>query len=110
MCSSVIHQQPVRPGAINSFPKRRSSDLAADKVFAASPAASARATIATRRQPRRVTENATRHGPSRPSETAIPSAARDIAFRSEEHTSELQSPDHLVSRLLLEKKNHYRQH
>src|SRR5947208_12923682 len=43
--------------------------------------------------------------------------ARDAAFdelekfsltrmqRSEEHTSELQSPDHLVCRLLLEKKN-----
>src|SRR5258708_10390804 len=28
-------------------------------------------------------------------------------FRSEEHTSELQSPDHLVCRLLLEKKRHY---
>src|SRR5947208_4136782 len=27
------------------------------------------------------------------------------AMRSEEHTSELQSPDHLVCRLLLEKKN-----
>src|SRR5947208_12070687 len=27
------------------------------------------------------------------------------AARSEEHTSELQSPDHLVCRLLLEKKN-----
>src|SRR5258708_20034353 len=27
-------------------------------------------------------------------------------LRSEEHTSELQSPDHLVSRLLLEKKKH----
>src|SRR5258708_19686389 len=26
-------------------------------------------------------------------------------LRSEEHTSELQSPDHLLSRLLLEKKN-----
>src|SRR5258708_24251302 len=26
-------------------------------------------------------------------------------WRSEEHTSELQSPDHLVCRLLLEKKN-----
>src|SRR5258708_18840589 len=26
--------------------------------------------------------------------------------RSEEHTSELQSPDHLVSRLLLDKKNY----
>src|SRR5207244_12159522 len=37
-------------------------------------------------------------------------------LRSEEHTSELQSPDHLVCRLLLEKKkrknehNHYRPH
>src|SRR5258708_17520269 len=28
-------------------------------------------------------------------------------FRSEEHTSELQSPDHLVCRLLLEKKKTY---
>src|SRR5258708_12706681 len=27
-------------------------------------------------------------------------------LRSEEHTSELQSPDHLVCRLLLQKKNH----
>src|SRR5438552_13729406 len=40
---------------------------------------------------------------------------RDFLERSEEHTSELQSPDHLVCRLLLEKKkknsnnhsNHY---
>src|SRR5207244_12297732 len=30
---------------------------------------------------------------------------RASARRSEEHTSELQSPDHLVCRLLLEKKN-----
>src|SRR5258708_12100337 len=29
-------------------------------------------------------------------------------LRSEEHTSELQSPDHLVCRLLLEKKKHNR--
>src|SRR5438552_7685611 len=29
----------------------------------------------------------------------------DVPARSEEHTSELQSPDHLVCRLLLEKKN-----
>src|SRR5258708_29244178 len=33
---------------------------------------------------------------------------RQIA-RSEEHTSELQSPDHLVCRLLLEKKKNYTQ-
>src|SRR5207244_13175348 len=31
--------------------------------------------------------------------------AFDGRLRSEEHTSELQSPDHLVCRLLLEKKN-----
>src|SRR5207244_788706 len=30
--------------------------------------------------------------------------ANQLAHRSEEHTSELQSPDHLVCRLLLEKK------
>src|SRR5947208_10995847 len=29
----------------------------------------------------------------------------NLSPRSEEHTSELQSPDHLVCRLLLEKKN-----
>src|SRR5258708_14135290 len=32
---------------------------------------------------------------------------RDAPLRSEEHTSELQSPDHLVCRLLLEKKKKY---
>src|SRR5947208_13355505 len=31
-------------------------------------------------------------------------------LRSEEHTSELQSPDHLVCRLLLEKKKKKREH
>src|SRR5947208_13101485 len=30
--------------------------------------------------------------------------------RSEEHTSELQSPDHLVCRLLLEKKKHQKRY
>src|SRR5258708_29309027 len=33
-----------------------------------------------------------------------PSRTRAVRKRSEEHTSELQSPDHLVCRLLLEKK------
>src|SRR5258708_9360322 len=33
-----------------------------------------------------------------------PSLAKGQGRRSEEHTSELQSPDHLVCRLLLEKK------
>src|SRR5207244_11849484 len=37
--------------------------------------------------------------PLRPATTTWP-----LVHRSEEHTSELQSPDHLVCRLLLEKK------
>src|SRR5258708_31739498 len=37
-----------------------------------------------------------------------PAAASTCTTRSEEHTSELQSPDHLVCRLLLEKKNNTR--
>src|SRR5258708_15068215 len=40
--------------------------------------------------------------------SVLPPASRpavlEQALRSEEHTSELQSPDHLVCRLLLEKK------
>src|SRR5258708_23389943 len=36
------------------------------------------------------------------------SPGRSVKGRSEEHTSELQSPDHLVCRLLLEKKKHQR--
>src|SRR5258708_27265500 len=35
---------------------------------------------------------------------ATPRSIIKVVFRSEEHTSELQSPDHLVCRLLLEKK------
>src|SRR3712207_8806192 len=33
---------------------------------------------------------------------------KELVFRSEEHTSELQSRQYLVCRLLLEKKNHKR--
>src|SRR5258708_31462527 len=41
-----------------------------------------------------------------PSASAMPFCLQPCSFRirSEEHTSELQSPDHLVCRLLLEKK------
>src|SRR5258708_29690677 len=41
---------------------------------------------------------------SSPLYITVPSAG---FWRSEEHTSELQSPDHLVCRLLLEKKKSY---
>src|SRR5690348_17969326 len=39
-----------------------------------------------------------------------PDHLADGAYRSEEHTSELQSPVHLVCRLLLEKKKSNSQH
>src|SRR5207244_2561758 len=39
-------------------------------------------------------------------ESVMPRARLVLGGRSEEHTSELQSPDHLVCRLLLEKKKH----
>src|SRR5438552_12265998 len=44
----------------------------------------------------------------RPSFWATFAKSASMRPRSEEHTSELQSPDHLVCRLLLEKKNHMR--
>src|SRR5438876_8623301 len=52
---------------------------------------------------------APRRGPANESESAGPArcvpASPASGARSEEHTSELQSPVHLVCRLLLEKKN-----
>src|SRR5947208_12242537 len=84
-----------------SFPTRRSSDLfsterpstetfdRAEQVRPLGPWRSAGA-ISRRRLPR---------------DLAGDLRARS---RSEEHTSELQSPDHLVCRLLLEKKNEIR--
>src|SRR5438552_10896932 len=68
------------PRYLHSFPTRRSSDL--------SPSGSLPPTI-------------------RRSLKMIPGVVNTIdcfSGRSEEHTSELQSPDHLVCRLLLEKK------
>src|SRR5690348_17873777 len=63
---------------LDSFPTRRSSDLRAQRAVAV-----------------------LRHRPGPLSERQL---ARRSPPRSEEHTSELQSPVHLVCRLLLEKK------
>src|SRR5207244_13172199 len=87
---SSLLQPPVAPPDLHSFPTRRSSDLGelalprqrAPAVLAALLAAA-------------VTALALKPFLARPVEPES---------RSEEHTSELQSPDHLVCRLLLEKK------
>src|SRR5207244_11874755 len=99
--------RPRAPPNLHSFPTRRSSDLKVDD--------SNRGDFEARGM-----------GPFRPygengetmqyyqvaedlvedPDALRPWAEKAIA-RSEEHTSELQSPDHLVCRLLLEKKNKY---
>src|SRR5258708_29735797 len=73
-----------RPPRSTLFPTRRSSDLRRTTCCPTSRACPARSAASTGRV------------------TAAERAGQ--ALRSEEHTSELQSPDHLVCRLLLEKK------
>src|SRR5207244_12603548 len=92
---------------LHSFPTRRSSDLAPsaagarrvvpDRVDA--PARRPAGPRPARRQRVRPGGEGIRAGASQTAEAGC------VPPRSEEHTSELQSPDHLVCRLLLEKKN-----
>src|SRR5258708_30800405 len=70
--------------------------------------------LCRRRSParRRLCTN-TRRAPgavAQPSLGVLPQAISNYLTRSEEHTSELQSPDHLVCRLLLEKKKNTKNH
>src|SRR5688572_31464043 len=84
---------------LHSFPTRRSSDLGADAPAAVAELA-----------PDMVDVNADQGGAGcvvRADDFADDAIARDPdagTFRSEEHTSELQSQSNLVCRLLLEKK------
>src|SRR5438876_9077180 len=75
---------------LHSFPTRRSSDLGASTRGTA--AARGRAPSSTEGRRAAAGSSSRRNG------------ARRTGRRSEEHTSELQSPVHLVCRLLLEKK------
>src|SRR5947208_13049075 len=76
---------------LHSFPTRRSSD---------SPSCREPLTRHQAHDPRR--DSKASRTPSQSVE-AVPFGPQ-LRPRSEEHTSELQSPDHLVCRLLLEKK------
>src|SRR5438552_11180629 len=83
------------PPNLHSFPTRRSSDLAASPTGCTTGPTSGRCS-ATWASPGSAACTPPTPTPSR--------ARRSPGERSEEHTSELQSPDHLVCRLLLEKK------
>src|SRR5207244_4902179 len=88
---------PRHHRALHSFPTRRSSDLwGSPKCLC--PSLSRRRVCPASRNGLRSELNSARES------RATKSHARPVGRRSEEHTSELQSPDHLVCRLLLEKK------
>src|SRR5207244_6782465 len=74
---------------LHSFPTRRSSDLLQR--------------LRLRRRGRRIVRTRGRASRGQP-DGSVRAGQRRSENRSEEHTSELQSPDHLVCRLLLEKK------
>src|SRR5690348_17827348 len=92
---------------LHSFPTRRSSDLGRRRVAALDVAQVIRALLLQRVDQQRRRE--TKHGGNRDiaridlQVEALAQGNRG-GVRSEEHTSELQSPVHLVCRLLLEKK------
>src|SRR5688500_19129157 len=81
---------------LHSFPTRRSSDLPTKGggTISVDEGRRARAVILDAALPEGASEEAAQDG----------RVAIDIDVRSEEHTSELQSPCNLVCRLLLEKK------
>src|SRR5207244_5027429 len=89
----LIASFPLHPSgllrSLPSFPTRRSSDLDYAIIYP----------TAGLRMPR-IADDPTRRAVIR----AHNIVTADYFRRSEEHTSELQSPDHLVCRLLLEKK------
>src|SRR5690606_39530116 len=86
------------PRVLPSFPTRRSSDLKKAAKAKRRSAAPARA------KSKRVSGKRAARTARRPAKVK-PSVKRAARKRSEEHTSELQSRENLVCRLLLEKKN-----
>src|SRR5947209_15825770 len=94
-CDSLFLKLSVYLPELHSFPTRRSSDLVRSNATPPTrPSAMSPAAI------RRIIGGSARADPRRGSSRG----------RSEEHTSELQSRQYLVCRLLLEKKKQYKKH
>src|SRR5436305_11743664 len=99
----VFSSRSGAPPDLHSFPTRRSSDLL---IFAPSVSHAAGVPswfcqrISALPSPSKSPEPIT----CQAAPGLKPATAMSVAFRSEEHTSELQSRPHLVCSLLLEKK------
>src|SRR5207244_11000417 len=94
---------------LHSFPTRRSSDLPRTSTSKRSPMRPRTATVSPFDRPSHsavsgIAPHFVVGGCSMKSWRSSQAFASIVHPRSEEHTSELQSPDHLVCRLLLEKK------
>src|SRR5207244_10986604 len=105
--SSSLFHSPPPPRDLHSFPTRRSSDLRWYSSAITAPERPPRIPSSTIRAVSRLRTASPWRADCRlaSSSEAAPRTAVRRRTRSEEHTSELQSPDHLVCRLLLEKKN-----
>src|SRR5690606_41831601 len=89
---------------LHSFPTRRSSDLSlAHGLLHGAPARGRH----RRRRARARAPVCARHGAGARAIGALAARPAALAARSEEHTSELQSRENLVCRLLLDKKRYY---
>src|SRR5690606_40656451 len=101
-CLPVFFAPCGRPRALHSVPTRRSSDLEKPWRGRARPASPRRR--ARRRARPRAAPPTTRNPGAALRAAACARRGGGLAPRSEEHTSELQSRENLVCRLLLEKK------
>src|SRR5207244_11893262 len=102
---SALLRPPPAPPPLHSFPTRRSSDLIVDKLNREINAGLADPKINARFADLGYTPYASTpsdFGKLIADDTEKWGKVIRAANRSEEHTSELQSPDHLVCRLLLE--------
>src|SRR5207248_11109352 len=105
-----VFRRAAGPGDLDSFPTRRSSDLVTRGLAASDASLASSLLVAAPTDAERCSSSPIRDRTSAPMTSGSPSrrwappTSRKASSRSEEHTSELQSPYDLVCRLLLEKK------
>src|SRR5206468_12319901 len=106
LCRSSLYRHPP-PRPLHAFPTRRSSDLSVERRSSISSPSGLRVLM----RPscgRRFSTTSMR--PRILMREVIATITENGTWRSEEHTSELQSRSDLVCRLLLEKKNKHHEH
>src|SRR5207244_13329773 len=104
---TCLRSTPLAPSCRPSFPPRRSSDLLVPDSAVLRSGEKNTVFVALdggKFEPRTITLGPRSEEDLYQVLAGLNEGERVVTSRSEEHTSELQSPDHLVCRLLLEKK------